>query len=105
MPYSTVCFEVPMTRRNVCAQPAGKRKVGRPISYCGDPNSPDLTPAERRRIMRRIANRESARRVRARRLDILDEMAQKVGFLLLLSQQFVGALACHDLSGQARMSN
>ncbi|CAL8465681.1 g5217 [Coccomyxa elongata] len=56
---------------------AGKRKVGRPIAYCGDPNSPDLTPAERRRIMRRIANRESARRVRARRLDILDEMTQK----------------------------
>ena len=29
--------------------------------------------------MRRIANRESARRVRARRLDVLDEMTQKVG--------------------------
>ena len=61
-----------------CVQPRGKRKVGRPIAYCGDPNSPDLTPAERRRIMRRIANRESARRVRARRLDVLDEMTQKV---------------------------
>ena len=45
----------------------GKRKVGRPIAYCGDPDSPDLLPAERRRIKRRIANRESARRVRARR--------------------------------------
>lgn len=54
-----------------------KRKVGRPIAYCGDPNSPDLTPAERRRIKRRIANRESARRVRARRQDMIEEMAIK----------------------------
>ena len=59
-------------------QPAKeKRKVGRPIAYCGDPNSPDLTPAERRRIKRRIANRESARRVRARRQDTIEEMAIK----------------------------
>lgn len=59
-------------------QPAKeKRKVGRPIAYCGDPNSPDLTPAERRRIKRRIANRESARRVRARRQDMIEEMAIK----------------------------
>jgi hypothetical protein len=61
-----------------CAQPKEKRKVGRPIAYCGDINSPDLTPSERRRILRRIANRELARRVRARRLDLLDDMAQKV---------------------------
>ena len=59
-------------------QPATeKRKGGRPIAYCGDPNSPDLTPAERRRIKRRIANRESARRVRARRQDMIEEMAVK----------------------------
>ena len=51
--------------------------MGRPIAYCGDPNSPDLTPAERRRIKRRIANRESARRVRARRQDMVEEMAIK----------------------------
>ena len=51
-----------------------KRKVGRPIAYCGDPESPNLTPAERRRIKRRIANRESARRVRARRQDTIEEM-------------------------------
>ena len=59
-----------------------KRKVGRPIAYCGDPNSPDLTPAERRRILRRIANRESARRVRARRQELLEEMAGRVRQLL-----------------------
>ncbi|BDA42175.1 probable Ocs element-binding factor 1 at C-terminar half [Coccomyxa sp. Obi] len=57
--------------------PREKRKVGRPIAYCGDPDSPDLTPAERRRIKRRIANRESARRVRARRQDLIEEMAIK----------------------------
>lgn len=34
---------------------------------------------ERRRIKRRIANRESARRVRARRQDMLEEMIEKVG--------------------------
>ena len=64
-----------------CLQDGGepKRKVGRPIIYIGDPDAPDLTPAERRRIRRRIANRESARRVRARRQDLLEEMAIKVG--------------------------
>ncbi|BDA51202.1 probable bZIP transcription factor 11 at C-terminar half [Coccomyxa sp. Obi] len=55
-----------------------KRKVGRPIIYCGDPDSPDLTPQERRRIRRRIANRESARRVRAKRQDLLEDMSIKV---------------------------
>jgi hypothetical protein len=58
--------------------PKEKRKVGRPIAYCGDPDSPDLTPSERRRIKRRIANRESARRVRARRQEQIEEMAVKV---------------------------
>ena len=52
-----------------------KRKLGRPISYRGDPDSPNLTPTERRRIKRRIANRESARRVRARRQDTIEYMA------------------------------
>lgn len=59
--------------------------MGRPIAYCGDPDSPDLTPAERRRIKRRIANRESARRVRARRQDLIEEMAVKVHTLLFPS--------------------
>ena len=62
-----------------CVQSNEKRKVGRPIIYCGDPDSPDLTPQERRRIRRRIANRESARRVRAKRQDLLEDMSIKVG--------------------------
>ena len=75
----------------VFAQPREKRKVGRPIAYCGDPNSPDLTPTERRRILRRIANRESARRVRARRLDLLDDMAQKVRFWMLCASPIISS--------------
>ncbi|CAL5223499.1 g6025 [Coccomyxa viridis] len=55
-----------------------KRKVGRPIAYSGDPFSPDLEPEQRRIILRRIANRESARRVRARRQDELDRLGQRV---------------------------
>lgn len=58
--------------------PREKRKVGRPIIYSGDPDAPDLTPQERRRIRRRIANRESARRVRAKRQDLIEEMSIKV---------------------------
>ena len=61
----------------------GKRKVGRPIAYCGDPDSPDLLPAERRRIKRRIANRESARRVRARRQGDIEEMSHRWGRLFM----------------------
>ena len=53
--------------------------MGRPIIYSGDPDAPDLTPQERRRIRRRIANRESARRVRAKRQDLIEEMSIKVG--------------------------
>ena len=52
--------------------------MGRPIIYSGDPDAPNLTPQERRRIRRRIANRESARRVRAKRQDLIEEMSIKV---------------------------
>eukprot|EP00884_Botryococcus_braunii_P011545 jgi/Botrbrau1/20391/Bobra.0006s0052.1 len=54
------------------------RKVGRPIAYKGDPNSPALTEEERRRVKRRIANRESARRVRQKRQDHLGVLQIKV---------------------------
>ena len=55
-----------------------KRKVGRPITYQGDPFSPDVTPEQRRLILRRVANRESARRVRDRRHEELERLTQKV---------------------------
>ena len=55
-----------------------KRKVGRPIAYQGNPFSPDVTPEQRRVILRRVANRESARRVRERRHEELERTTQKV---------------------------
>lgn len=63
---------VPLVQRK------NKKKVGRPIAYKGDPNAPNLTEAERRRVKRRIANRESARRVRARRQETLEELQVRV---------------------------
>jgi hypothetical protein len=60
-----------------------KRKVGRPITYKGDPDSNNLTEEERRRIKRRIANRESARRVRQKRQDLMEELQMSVSPLYL----------------------
>ncbi|KAL4444964.1 hypothetical protein ABPG77_004014 [Micractinium sp. CCAP 211/92] len=69
----------------------GQKKLGRPLAYKGDPDSPELTDAERRKIKRRIANRESARRVRAKRAELLEELQIKV---TALTQQN-GQLASH----------
>lgn len=52
--------------------------MGRPITYKGDPEAADLTEEERRRIKRRIANRESARRVRQKRHDLMGELQMNV---------------------------
>ncbi len=60
-----------------------KRKVGRPIIFQGNPLSPDVTPEQRRVMLRRIANRESARRVRNRRNEELERLIQKVSPMLL----------------------
>ena len=49
---------------------------------------------ERRRIKRRIANRESARRVRARRQDMLEEMIEKVCTARRLGTQLLPVIAC-----------
>lgn len=64
-----------------------KKKVGRPIAYRGDPNAPELTDAERRRIKRRIANRESARRVRHKRQEELEDMQAKKEQMLGQNEQ------------------
>ena len=55
-----------------------KGKVGRPIKYHKDPHSSDVTLEERRVILRRIANRESASRVRGRRKEAMETITQKV---------------------------
>lgn len=44
-----------------------KKKVGRPLKYEEAADSPNMTEAEKRKLRRRTANRESARRVRDRR--------------------------------------
>ena len=54
------------------------RKVGRPILYTGDPNAPGLTSVERQTIARRNANRHSAKRVRLRQQDELEQLQDKV---------------------------
>ncbi|KAL3161584.1 hypothetical protein ABBQ32_010445 [Trebouxia sp. C0010 RCD-2024] len=59
-------------------KPSIEKKVGRPIAYKGDPNASNLSDPERRRIKRRIANRESARRVRARRHGTLEELTARM---------------------------
>ena len=75
---SSVVVCVPVVKLLLLEQRKRLKKVGRPIAYKGDPNAPNLTESERRRIKRRIANRESARRVRARRQGTLEELQVKV---------------------------
>ena len=61
--------------------------MGRPIVYNGDPDAPELTDAERRRIKRRIANRESARRVRNKRHELLGGLVAQVDSTSALSNR------------------
>ncbi len=44
----------------------------------GNPFSPDVTPEQRRVRLRRVANRDSARRVRDRRNEDINRLVQKV---------------------------
>ena len=62
-----------------------RKKLGRPLVYEGDPDTdPTLTEEQRRRIRRRIANRESARRVRDKRLLKMGWMHDQVLSLCLV---------------------
>ena len=49
------------------------------MAYNGDPESSQLSDGERRIIKRRIANRESARRVRQKREVQMKELLRNVG--------------------------
>ena len=55
-----------------------KKKIGRPVAYVGDPDSEELSPAQRRKVKRRIANRESARRTLLRHKDSVDALTDQV---------------------------
>ena len=57
---------------------ASGKKIGRPLTDSGNPDQPGLREDERRRIRRRMANRESARRVRERRVEAKVKMEAKV---------------------------
>ncbi len=55
------------------------------MTYKGDPESSQLSDGERKRIKRRIANRESARRVRQKRQVLMEELHCKVGHMNYLT--------------------
>ena len=60
-------------------QDGASRRIGRPLSYDGDPEKdPGLTAGERKQLKRRIANRESARRARDRRINAQADMEERV---------------------------
>jgi len=64
-----------------------RRKVGRPIIHKGDPDDPGLTEKQRGRLKRRIANRESARRVRNRRQKEMEELQIRMDEVLEKNRQ------------------
>jgi hypothetical protein len=76
-------------------------QVGRPRNYAGDPELDTLGEEDRRRLKRRIANRESARRVRQKRQEMIDEMQMKI---TALSHQNARVLAAFANSEQQRQS-
>ena len=63
-----------------------RRHRGRPVKYQGDPNAPGLDAEERRQLLRRIANRESARRMRKRHLDELHDLSTEVCHIALCTR-------------------
>jgi hypothetical protein len=71
------CAERPSNR----VQKKETRRLGRPVTYKGDPESSQLSDGERKRVKRRIANRESARRVRQKRQVLMEELHCKVGHM------------------------
>ena len=76
-----LCFGKLRHRLNVAftLQEQPMRHRGRPVKYLGVPNEPGLDAEERRQLLRRIANRESARRMRKRQLDELHYSSTEVG--------------------------
>ena len=70
------------------------KKLGRPVTFKGDPESAALSDGERRRVKRRIANRESARRVRQKRQVLVEELHSKVGFVIFHELENQCSLYC-----------
>ena len=81
------------------------KKLGRPVTFKGDPESAALSEGERKRVKRRIANRESARRVRQKRQVLMEELHCKVDFvglceLAVLSGTIVTRVQKHEMLSQ-----
>ena len=57
----------------------GCKKLGRPITWDGDPEDPNLPESDRKKIRRRVKNRESARRVQQRRKAAAEDLQHQVG--------------------------
>ncbi|KAL0037803.1 hypothetical protein WJX77_012523 [Trebouxia sp. C0004] len=70
-----------------CSKP--KKKVGRPLKYEEAADSPNMTEAEKRKLRRRTANRESARRVRDRRTQHSGSLEAKVAAVAATHDQLV----------------
>ena len=70
------------------------KKLGRPVTFKGDPESAALSEGERKRVKRRIANRESARRVRQKRQVLMEELHCKVGLAGLRGSEDLCSTHC-----------
>jgi hypothetical protein len=74
--------------------------LGRPIAYSGDPLDEHLTEEERRRLKRRIANRESARRVRQKRQEQMEDLQGKVSALTHQNARLLSHIASAEQTRQ-----
>ena len=74
------------------------KKLGRPVTFKGDPESAALSEGERKRVKRRIANRESARRVRQKRQVLMEELHCKVDLVELHELEALPSTHCKQLS-------
>ena len=85
-------FTTSYDARQKCAD---SKKVGRPLKYEESGEHPDLSEADKRRLRRRTANRESAKRVRDRRSQLSGRLGQKVSIRPWCSSP--GVLLVHGL--------
>ena len=79
--------------------------LGRPITYSGDPVADNLNEDERRRLKRRIANRESARRVRQKRQEQMEDLQQKVTALTHQNARLLAHIATAEHNRQSMQNH
>lgn len=74
-------------------QPPQKKRLGRPVKDPRSSRDPNLTNEERRRLMRREANRASARRVRQRKQDACHEIQERIELAMDEQEDIIGRLS------------